>query len=200
MKNFFIILLLLCVKLSNAQHDINNTFYSSMEFNIGNYYGLDVHLNYVFKEKYTIKAGYSSNLRKPQSQPQDFSSGVIEIILLNLPNPRDHLETFQIGLGKIYNLNQRNTIRAHVSLGIGFTVIKEPENWERINTGVIVSNYNWNYKKKNSLSLIINPKIEFPIKRLYGLTISPLVHLNKDRTYYGVGIGQMIGILRKRTN
>lgn len=198
-KCILILLLLTSALISNAQHNVNNTFYSSMEFNIGNYNGLDINLNYVFKEEYTIKLGYTGNLRKPKSQPKDYSSGIIGTILFGLPNPRDQLETYQIGVGKIYNLNKRKTIRANLSFGVGYTIIEEPENWVRVNNGLFIGNYSWNYKKHNSLSFIINPKIEFPIKRLYGLTISPLVHINKDRTYYGIGIGQMIGVLRKKS-
>ena len=46
--------------------------------------------------------------------------------------------------------------------------------------------------------MILNPKIEFPFSRFYGLTLSPLFQINKDRTYIGIGVGQMIGLLRKR--
>lgn len=44
---------------------------------------------------------------------------------------------------------------------------------------------------------IVNPKIEFPFNRFYGLTISPMLQVNKDRIYVGIGIGQMIGFLRR---
>ena len=69
-----------------------------------------------------------------------------------------------------------------------------------INDTFLTENYTWNYKKYNTLSLIINPKIEFPFTRFYGLTISPMLQINKDRTYFGIGIGHMIGLLRKRKN
>ncbi|WP_242082872.1 hypothetical protein [Aestuariivivens sediminis] len=69
-----------------------------------------------------------------------------------------------------------------------------------INDAFLAENYTWDYKKHNAVSLIINPKIEFAFTRFYGLTISPMLQINKDRTYFGVGIGQMIGLLRKRKN
>ena len=69
-----------------------------------------------------------------------------------------------------------------------------------VNGGFLAENYTYEYSKFNTVSLIISPKIEFPFSRIYGLTISPLIQINKDRTYLGVGIGQMMGLLRKRKN
>ena len=182
----------------NAQFDENNAIYSTGELNLGNYIGFDINLNYVYKEKYSFKLGYTGNIRQPKSQPEDYTSGLTGILLFGLANPYDQLENYQIGVGKIYKINQSGTIRLNASIGLGYTVIREPENWERIDNGFLAENYTWNYNKYNTVSLIINPKIEFPFSRFYGLTISPLLQINKDRTYIGIGIGQMIGLLRKR--
>lgn len=182
----------------NAQFKENNALYTSGELNLGNYIGVDINLNYIYKENYSFKIGYTGNIRKPKSQPEDYSSGLTGVLLFGSANPYDQLENYQIGVGKIYKLNPSGTIRANLSLGIGCTIISEPENWVRINNGFLAENYTWNYKKYSTISVIINPKIEFPFSRLYGLTISPLIQLNKDRTYIGIGIGQMIGLLRKR--
>jgi len=101
--------------------------------------------------------------------------------------------------GRVYPLNKKGTIRANISLGLGFTVIREPTNWQPIGGSFINQNYTYEYHKYNTISLIINPKIEFPFTRFYGLSFSPMIQVNKDRTYIGIGIGQMIGLLRKKT-
>ena len=36
----------------------------------------------------------------------------------------------------------------------------------------------------------------FRYKKFLGLTISPMIQINKYRTYFGIGIGQMIGLVR----
>ena len=118
----------------------------------------------------------------------------------DLDSPYDQFENYQIGLGKIYDLNENGTIRINLSIGIGYTTIREPENWQTNYNVLLSDNYTWNYKKRNTVSLIINPKIEFPFTKFYGLTISPMVQLNTDRIYYGIGIGQMIGLLKTRKN
>lgn len=199
MKHIITILILsMSFHLSYAQFDENNAIYTTSELNLGNYIGIDVNLNYVYKEKYTFKIGYTGNIRKPISQPENYSSGLTGFFAFGLANPYDQFVNYQAAMGKLYNLNKSGTIRANLSLGIGYATIREPENWELINDPALAENYSWNYKKHNTISIIINPKIEFPFSRFYGLTLSPMLQINKDRTYFGIGIGQMNGILRKR--
>lgn len=193
-----ILIILISINLSYAQFDKKNAIYSTGELNLGNYIGIDINLNYIFKEEYAIKIGYTGNIRKPNSQPENYSSGLTGLFTFGLTNPYDQFENYQIGFGKIYNLNKSGTIRANLSLGLGYTTIKEPENWQLIDDAFLTENYTWNYNKYNTLSLIINPKIEFPFTRFYGLTISPMLQINNKRTYFGIGFGQMIGLLRKR--
>jgi len=88
--------------------------------------------------------------------------------------PYDFYQSYQICFGKIYELNPKETVRANISVGLGSALV----NAER------------------SVSLIINPKIEFPFTRFFGLTFSPMLQLNKHSSYYGIGIGCVIGALR----
>ncbi|MFV0482539.1 MAG: hypothetical protein ACK5MG_00385 [Bacteroidales bacterium] len=193
------LLLMLSINIAKAQFGDNNAIYLSAEGNIGNYFGCDLNLNYVCKEKYSFKLGYIANTRKAKSQPEDYTVGApIEILSLGLIQTYDKLNGFQIGVGRIYKLNPSGTIRANLSVGLAYTIIEEPENWKKVGDGVLTENYTWNYDKQKTVSLIINPKIEFPITRVWGLTVSPMLQINKDRTYYGIGVGQMLGLLRKR--
>lgn len=195
-----IVLFSICIHRSYAQFAENNSIYSTCEINLGNYVGVDVNLNYIYKEKYSIKVGFIGNIRTPVSRPADFSGGLMKLFTYGTSNPYDHLENLQICFGKIYTLNNNNTIRANISIGIGYTTIREPNNWVKLNDNFLTANYDWSYSSLNTISLIINPKIEFPFTRVYGLSISPMLQINKYRTYYGIGIGHMIGLLRKREN
>lgn len=188
------------INSSNAQFAENNSLYLSTEFNFGNYVGFDFNMNYVYKEKYSFKIGYSGNIRKPKSQPDDYSAGLIGVFGFNLANPYDQIQNYQIAAGKIYKLNDKGTIRANITLGLGYTIIKEPNNWVKIGGGLLSENYSWEYDNHNTVSLIINPKIEFPFSRFYGFTLSPTIQINNKRTFFGVGIGSMIGVLRKKNN
>ena len=197
MKRFlFILLFFVGVSAANGQFAQNHAIYLTPELSLGNYIGLDINLNYLYKEKYSFKIGYSGLARIPNSQPDDYSVGIETLFFFGLLRPYDVMETYQVGFGKIYILNNKGTIRANLYIGIGYTTITEPYDWEVMNT-ILVTNYNWKYKSHHTVSLIINPKIEFPFTRFYGLSASPMVVVNKDRTYFGLGIGHMIGLLKK---
>jgi hypothetical protein len=198
MKKLMLFIGLIGIYTANAQFDAKNAIYTTAEFNVGNYFGVDLSLNYVYKEKYSFKLAYTANIRTPKSQPQDYTSGFVGVMFFGLANPYDQFENYQIGFGKIYKLNPKGTIRLNLSVGLGYSVITEPENWTEIDNSFLAENYSWNNHRYDTASLIINPKIEFPFTRFYGLTLSPMVQITKDRTYFGIGIGQMIGLLKSR--
>jgi hypothetical protein len=183
---------------AQAQEEQKYSFYLSGELGYGNYYGIDLSYNYLYREKYSFKLGYIGNIRKAETLPYDYTSGLFKAMLLGFGTPVDQLKHLHLGAGRIYDLNKKGTIRVNLSVGLGYTTIKEPGNWERTGSHLLKENYSWNYDKYRSLSLIINPKIEFPLSRFYGLTLSPMLQLNKDRTYVGIGVGQMIGLLRSK--
>ena len=200
MKKTLILLLIIfaSVNIANAQFAKNNALYATGELNMGNYYGTDLNLNYVLNEKYSFKLGYTGNLRKPKTLPEDFSTGVTGILVWGLNHPMDNFENYGASVGRIYKLNQSGTIRVNLSLGIGYSILTEPENWEKINNNFVhlQKNYSYDNVEHKAVSLIVNPKIEFPITRFFGFTISPMLQINKERTYFGIGIGSMIGLLK----
>ena len=198
MKKLILFIGLISIYATNAQFGATNAIYTSAELNMGNYFGVDLSLNYVYKEKYSFRLAYTGNIRAPKSQPEDYTSGLIGVMFFGLANPYDQFENYQIGIGKIFKLNSSGTIRLNLNVGLGYSVITEPENWTEVDNSFLVENYTWNNHKYDTVSLMINPKIEFPFTRFYGFTLSPMVQISKDRTYFGIGIGQMIGLLRSR--
>ena len=197
-KIFLLAMSFISFNFANAQFAENNAVYATGELNLGNYVGMDLNLNYVLKEKYSFKVGYSGNFRKPKSQPEDLTTGVTGILVWGLNSPVDVFENFGASIGRIYKINQNGTIRANLSFGVGYTIYTEPENWKKINNNTVsvTKNYSYDNVEHKAVSLIVNPKIEFPITRYFGFSISPMLQINKDRTYFGIGLGSMIGLLR----
>lgn len=196
-----LLIILTTLNIASAQFAEKHAIYFSGEVGGGNYFNIDLDLNYVFKENYSLQIGLTGNFRKAVSKPDDYFGGLIKtVFFLGLAGPKDQMETYHISLGKIVNLNKSRTIRANLLFGVGHTTITEPENWKKVEGGIIdemvTDNYTWDYEKRNGVSFIINPKIEFPVTRYWGLTVSPMVQINKDRTYYGIGVGKMIGLLK----
>lgn len=191
-----IVMCLISFNLAKAQFAKNNALYATTELNLGNYWGLDLNLNYVLKEKYSFRLGYTGTIRKAKSQPNDFSTGLIGIFNFGLNRPFDQFENFGASIGRIYKLNKEGNIRVNCSLGAGYTIYTEPENWKKTGNLSWTENYSYDKVKHQRLSLIISPKIEFPVTKYWGMIISPALQINKDRVYFGIGLGNMIGLLR----
>ena len=221
-------MLFLCINMASAQsEEKKHAFYVTGDLNLGNYFGGDLNLNYVLKEKYTFKIGYTANMRTAKSRPEDFQGSAFSalsilplydlevpfstLFLLAGTGPYDHIENYRFDVGRIYKLNKRGTVRINAAVGLGYATVTEPVNWKKekgnwVNnplllpliffSGLFYENYSWDYKEKSSISLIINPKIEFAFTRIGGLTISPMVQVNRYRTYFGIGMGMMLGVLR----
>ena len=202
MKKLIVILVLHFILIQiNAQVSEKNAFYSTGEIAFGNYLEINLNFNYVINEKYSFQIGYSGHIRDSKSVPQDYSSGLVGIFSLGFGQLHfDQMDNYQILVGKIYNLDERGNIRFNLAGGIAYTVITEPTNWEPVSGFTLGENYTYDIDKHSTISLIINPKIEFPFTRIIGLTISPMLQINKDRAFIGIGAGAMIGLLRKKIN
>ena len=83
-RTIIISLFIFSIEWVHAQFAENHAIYFSKELNFGNYIGLNADLNYVYKERFSLKIGYNGNIRKPKSQPEDYSSGLVKGILLGL--------------------------------------------------------------------------------------------------------------------
>lgn len=180
-----------------GQFGQNHAIYLAPEMSLGNYFGIDAGLNYVYKEKYSFQIGASGHLRVPKSQPEDYSRGMVTVFTFGLHGPFDQMETYKVAFGRVYTLNEKRTIRVNALIGLGYTKLKRAHNWQWTG-GFITGNYNWEYQDYHVVSIIINPKIEFPLTRIYGLNVSPIVQINKRTTYFGVGIGHMLGLLKAK--
>lgn len=173
-----------------------NNIYLSQELNLGNYLGLNLGANYDFNKKQTVKVAYDVNYRIPESRPDDFSQGFVKALIRGNDIPMERMETYQLSFGHIYNLRHDGSIRLKLSFGVGYSVIREPDDWQIAEEpSAAYGNYVWEYSKRNMTSLIVNPKIEVPLTSEYGVTFSPVVQVNNEIIYYGISFGQIIGLL-----
>lgn len=196
-KSICFLLLLPFIMQMNAQTAKNNAFYLSGELNAGNFIGINLNLNLNFNEKYSLQAGYSACTREAASIPDDFSSGILVLFTFGLSELiLESMENYQVLFGKIYSLNDLGSIRLNLAGGIAYTVINEPSNWSHITSPNGGPNYTYDMKEYGTLSLIINPKFEFPFAKYIGITISPFLQTNFDKAFIGLGLGLMAGRLK----
>ncbi len=197
----FLLPIIVCFALqnANAQFFENHAIYATTAGQAGNYFGTDLNLNYVYKEKYSVRLGYTGNIREAESTPGDYTGGLTDLVFFEFFKPYDELHSFNLSLGRIIKLNDKGSIRLNLSAGLGLVRIKEPTNWQAVeNPAYLGNNYTYDFKEYNTLNFVFNPKIEFPFTRYYGLSLSPMVQVNKDRVYFGIGIGHMFGVLRSK--
>lgn len=199
MKKLIIMLISHFVLINvNAQLFEKNALYASGEIAIGNYLEMNLNMNLVIDGKYSFQIGGSSHIREAKSQPEDYSSGLVGIFTLGFAQLHyDQMDNYQILFGRIYNANESGNIRFNLAGGIGYTIITEPTNWKRVSGFTLGGNYTYDIEKQHTISLIFNPKVEFPLSRIIGLTVSPMLQINMDRVFVGIGVGTMIGLLRK---
>lgn len=180
----------------HGQFGETHAIYVGNEFNMGGYFGMEVSLNYVYREKYAARVGFTTNTRIAKSIPSDYSPGMIGILTLGMNTPRDNLRSIHLDLGFIKKLNEAGTARLNVFLGLGFVTTKEPVNWQKTD-GFMTENYTWDYEAGHAVSFVVNPKFEFPFSRYWGLSISPMLQVYDGGTFFVVGIGHIFGLLRK---
>ena len=181
---------------SFAQEAAKPLYYFSSEINLGNYIGVTMDLNYILDEKYTFKLGVLGNIRRPVNQPADYTSGLIGILSFGLAQPVETMGSINAAVGKIYNLNAAKSLRLNTAVGIGYTQMKTIENWQKDSDATLVKNYTYDKVTKNVVSVIINPKLKIPLSRVVGFSVSQMAIINAKSSYYGIGIGYVIGRLK----
>lgn len=102
-KKIITIILLWSISQSvSAQFLGEDSIYFSADINSGTFFGSDININYINKNDYTFKLGFSANIRASKSTPSDYKSGITDILLLGLTSPHDIVLNYQCYIGKIY--------------------------------------------------------------------------------------------------
>lgn len=183
---------------ASAQELEEHLIYYSNEINLGNYLGYSGDVNYIYNEKYSAKLGFSANIRKSPNQPDNYTPGLVGVLTFGFSTARESIIETHLQVGRIYYLNSKRNTRLNAAIGIGYTRVRTLENWQENTTGNLGSNYSYDKVKTKTASLIISPKLEFPLGQVFGFTISPTAIINSESNYYGVGLGYMIGLVRSK--
>lgn len=173
--------------------------YASGDVMVGNYNGGDLGINYIINSKYSIKFGFSASNKQTSSQPMDYLKSSENEIPSGVDLPNENLENFHIMLGRVINLNSTENVRIIIQGGPGLSNSRVPTNWQWRENNFYKSNYDFDIQKKKNLSLIINPKIEFPLASIIGFSVGPMFIYSKETSFFGVGIGILYGIISTNT-
>lgn len=187
-------LLFLCIGLTFMGQSLakekdfdKSKYYISSEVGAGTYMSYGIDLNYILKNKYTFKVGYNGFIRNSKTVPKE-ATNIIS-------TPHDIMNTLQFMLGHAIYFTENKKTRMNLSAGVGYTAIDKPADWQTTNIGQTES-YMYDVDKTKETSLIIQPKFEFVVEKYFGFTISPTLQISSNETYFGVGIGSMLGSIR----
>ncbi|HLW30818.1 MAG TPA: hypothetical protein VKX40_01060 [Aequorivita sp.] len=201
MRILFLIIFLGTLTKGYPQFSKKNLFYGDVGFFWGNYSGFELGVNYIRNEKYSFQASYYHHIIEAQEMPADFrTSSLINLGPTIFPevNVPDINHSFNILGGYIYNLNLKRTVRLNLQAGIAFLHMQYATNFQKRSSPVFFGdNYEYDFKYRNTVAVIINPRIDFPFFKGYGLSVSPLVEFGGRKTVYGVGLVNIFGITRQ---
>lgn len=197
-KLIFIFLFLLSGFKSTAQIGERDFLYLNFEIRFGNYLGLAGGLNYILNEKYSFHVGMMGGIRNAKNKPGDYAGGLASAFVLGMDSPKDVIEDYSLMVGKIINLNSTQRVIFNIKGGVCYTRYYEPHKFEKLTSNWLTANYSYEVTEFRRMSFILNPVVEFPFTFWRGFNISPVLHVSKDRITYLIGIGGIIGSLRRR--
>lgn len=193
-KNCTLIIALTLLSLSqytNAQASRENTYNFSGGLFFGNNLGTDLTLNYVFKNEFTATLGYNDLARESQDASMDPGNQIVKLFTFGLGGKWDHMETLSLRVGKLVRFSKDGKSRLLLSTGPGLS-------WIRTNHYAydpVADDNTWVEDHTRTMSLLVDSKLEFPIVKYIGLRVGPTVLVNRERTFWGIETGVVVGRL-----
>lgn len=186
---------------SYSQFSGKNLLYGDVGLFWGNHTGFELGINYIRNEKYSVQISYYHHIIEAQEMPEDFrTSSLFNFSPVIFPevNVPDINHSFNILGGYVHNLNPKRTMRLNLQAGIAFLHMQYATNFQKKGSPLLFGdNYRYDFKYRNTIGVIINPRIDFPFFKGYGLSISPLVEFGGRKTTYGIGLINIFGLTRQ---
>lgn len=170
-----------------------------MGINKGNYVlGFNTDLNYIYKNKYSAQVGYSGFFKQADSEPSDYSIGLVEFFSFGLTRAYDQIHNWNFLVGRVFPLNDSETLRLHFRGGAAYSRRLVPINWSKDITFGLAQNYVYDYSKNIRTAFLINVELEWAYLPFTGHSIDGVIMVHEDQVFFGLGISGSLGLLRPR--
>lgn len=171
----------------------NHALYLSGGNNVttDSYSGISVSFQYVYKEKFALKYGSSSNTRVSATFPKDYQGG-----LFSFGKPKESLSFEYVALGRVVKLKGSHKVRLNLAAGIAQIKEKTITKWLYTPGGIFGANYSPETNLVESTGIILNPSLELTVGRGIGLSISPYAVFSNKLQSVGCSFNVMLGLLR----
>lgn len=193
MKHIIILFSLVISLNGQAQFFQNHALYVTCGLNkaTDDYAGTSGSLQYVYKEKFALKYGSSSNMRVAETLPSNYSLG-----LFSLSRPKDRLSFEYFTIGGVLKFKDFHFVRLNLAVGVARIKEKKITEWESTYGGPYGSNYIPKSNLVESTGIILNPSLELPLGRGIGISISPYAIFSNKLQSAGCSFNVMFGLLR----
>lgn len=184
---------------SSGRFSDTHNIYMRMGFNKGNYVlGFNTDLNYIYKNKYSAQIGYSGFFKHAESEPSDYSIGLLELFTFGVTRAYDQVHNWNLMVGRVLPLNDSETLRLHIRGGAAYSRRLVPTNWSDENTFGLAENYVYDYDKNIRAAIVINVELEWAYLSFTGNSVDGVFMVHDDQVYFGLGLSGSLGLLRSR--
>ena len=134
--------------------------------------------------------------RNSPNTPSDYQPGFVAIGE-GYGRVPEYLTTVGITAGKMTLLSPY--ARLNIKAGVGYARLNAPEHFvlkpkDILNFG---SNYTYERHTHSGWALFVQPSVEFPLTRHFGIAVSPFVNINQFHPVFGVELATQLGYLRE---
>ena len=192
------ILAFLFAQQSYGQFWENNFIYANAGISTGNFLGVEAGFNYIKYEKLYFGLNYANPSDEAKNKPVDYSGG-----LLGSDEVKDIHHSFKVSSGYVITLNPKKTIRLNLRGGIGVRWSRIATDFQQHSTGAgwfSSTTYSYDRESKYSAEITVFPAIEFPLARGYGLSLGPPLSVADGRTFVGLSLNNIFGVVRGKTS
>lgn len=166
----------------------DHLLYTHGDLMVGNFNGGDIGVSFVFDNKISMQFGFSAISNQPSSNPANYLKKGKESDL-STPASIRNTENFHFMLGRVFTLNTKRVVRFVAQGGPG--LFSSMEN----SSGQLELD-----NKKQSVSLMLNTKIEFPLTNSIGISAGPTYIFSKESSFLGCSIGFLYGIIKSKSS
>ncbi len=170
--------------------------YGTGDVMLGNYKGGDIAMTYIYNSRYSVNFGFSVSGKNVSNQFTESLKSANINSTDNFKVPQENLENFHLMVGRVIKLSAKKNTRLIIQAGPGVSTIREPVFKESKNG---FSNSQIGFQRRQQVSLIINPKIEFPITYILGFSVGPMFIVNDERFFFGASVGFLYGIISNKS-
>lgn len=194
----YIIFISMLTVQAKAQFAEKHHIYTKFGFELGTHLGLNISYNYIYNNAYSLEVGVRGYCAKSELRPSDYKAGLEAAFSLGLGNSNgnDYYNDVFLLVGKVIPINRLSNRRLNVKVGLAYTEVNVVENFQPAPTSFLGANYTYDIRHYNTISLLINPTLEYPFSQFIGVYVSPQISVNKEAVNVGVGIGLEVGLLR----